>query len=200
MEGSNDDPLRLIRKMQTSYSAFLEANESMEAPIVDSSKHNWEPPPHGIVKVNFDGVVCSSGRGVGIGVVARHHLGTCVDWIATSVSTVHNPEQAEALAARSVAEMIQRNSWHRILLEGDCLTMINRLRAPVRDDSYVSPILVDTTNILQSTHSWEVRHIRRSGNRVAHLLAQEAKLQSNCNLILSEDVRAAIQVDSNSYE
>ncbi|KAK4428860.1 hypothetical protein Salat_1185900 [Sesamum alatum] len=136
MEASNDDPLRLIKKTQNSYSAFLEANERMETPIVYNNKYYWKPPPQ-----------------------------------ATFVSAIPSPELAEALAASRAAEMIQRNGWHNILLEGDYFTVITRLRPLVMDDSYVSPILVDTTNILQSIHSWEVRHIRRTDNRVAHLLA-----------------------------
>ncbi|KAK4438337.1 hypothetical protein Salat_0168000 [Sesamum alatum] len=96
---------------------------------------------------------------------------------------------------RGAIELAQRNNWPNVQFEGDCWNIIQKIREKKLDDSKVRPILEDALQLLAAVDNWDISHTKREGNCVAHLMAHEAKTNKDCNLLLSDDVLAAIQAD-----
>ncbi|KAL0434847.1 UNVERIFIED_CONTAM: hypothetical protein Sradi_0192600 [Sesamum radiatum] len=64
------------------------------------SPSNWQAPPSGCIKVNFDSATFRTGTELGIGVIARDASGSCVAWLSRRFSRMGSAEAAEILAAR----------------------------------------------------------------------------------------------------
>ncbi|KAK4410281.1 hypothetical protein Sango_0101100 [Sesamum angolense] len=90
----------------------------------------------GTIKINFDGPVLHKGCKVGIGRVARDSTGSVLAWFSRKYQRQVNGEIAEALAAREAVDLAIRHGWNRILIEGDCLNLINKLNRYEPDQSY----------------------------------------------------------------
>jgi ribonuclease HI len=82
----------------------------------------WNPPPHGWIKVNSDAGFCKDTGTAGCGVVARNEDGEVIltAWHCGS------PEQAEACldAVRLASEWIRQP----ICLESDCSVIVNAIK------------------------------------------------------------------------
>ncbi|KAL0340217.1 UNVERIFIED_CONTAM: hypothetical protein Sradi_4538500 [Sesamum radiatum] len=85
-----------------------------------------------------------------------------------------NAETAETMAAREAILLALRHGWSSIIIEGDCYTLIQKLRSLDRDLSVVGPIVMDIRELAACFHSCSFQHVKRSCNRVAHYLAPVA--------------------------
>ncbi|KAK4397218.1 hypothetical protein Sango_1558400 [Sesamum angolense] len=102
----------------------------------------WIPLEAGTIKINFDGAVLQKGCKVGIGGVARDSTGSVLAWFSRKYQRQVNGEIAEALAAKEAVDLAIRHGWNRILIEGDCLNLINKLNSSEPD--YHTQILWST--------------------------------------------------------
>jgi hypothetical protein len=50
----------------------------VEAPVPSIECLTWQPPPQGLIKVNWDAALNISAGWIGLGVVARDNLGWCL--------------------------------------------------------------------------------------------------------------------------
>lgn len=59
---------------------FAAAQSAFSGPRPPDLRVEWQPPPEGILKVNFDVSVRANGAGVGLGVVVRDWRGSVLTW------------------------------------------------------------------------------------------------------------------------
>ncbi|KAG8379865.1 hypothetical protein BUALT_Bualt07G0133800 [Buddleja alternifolia] len=93
-----------------------------------------------------------------------------------------------------------RRSWHSIIIEGDCIQVIQKLQRSVSDCSNINPIILDILSLVSSFLSCLYSHVRRSGNRVAHCYARLlSSFSVGCNVIpvsvatsISADIASSI--------
>ncbi|KAL0447178.1 UNVERIFIED_CONTAM: hypothetical protein Slati_1845700 [Sesamum latifolium] len=88
---------------------------------------------------------------MGLGVVARDERGSCLGWLSRRISVLASGEMAEAWAAREAVQLATHNAWPSVIIEGDCLVLISKLRVSDRD---LSPV--------------GFSFVKRIGNSVAH--------------------------------
>jgi hypothetical protein len=126
--------------------------EMIELHVLEpSSKHSrasicsprWSPPPEGTVLVNVDAALFSSSSWMGIGVVIRNHIGTCLIACSQIFDEVTAPELAEALAIRRALSLVQDEAFNKIILASDCLSVIQRIRASVMDRTGIGVVIQD---------------------------------------------------------
>ncbi|KAL0309339.1 UNVERIFIED_CONTAM: hypothetical protein Sradi_5876200 [Sesamum radiatum] len=140
-----------------------------DPPVLESP-----PPPQDCIKVNFDGATLRRGLELGTGVIARDTNGDFVAWFSRCFHIMGNAETAKAMAAREAIRLALRGGWSSIIIEGDCYTLIQKLRSSDRDLSVVGPIVMDIQELVACFHSCVFQHVKRSCNRAAHYLAQVA--------------------------
>nr|YP_009381025.1 hypothetical protein AEK19_MT0629 [Utricularia reniformis]ART30884.1 hypothetical protein AEK19_MT0629 [Utricularia reniformis] len=89
------------------------------------------------------------------------------------ISKSTSPEHAEARAAIHALKLGQRLGAQRLILEGDCLTVIQQLRSP---EPSIQPGQSsghsDIQELLSRFPESMVKHVRREANTLAHLLAK----------------------------
>ncbi|KAG8367040.1 hypothetical protein BUALT_Bualt16G0031100 [Buddleja alternifolia] len=140
-----------------SWGAKVPHRHGMKIQSARSSSATWNPPPNGVIKVNFDGAMLSNMCGVGAGVLIRDANGICVGWLSKFFLDLTHPEHAEAVAAQEAMELLAHGGWRDVILEGDCAQVISKLRNPYTDSSLIL-----------------LFYVKRTGNRVAHTLASSA--------------------------
>ncbi|KAK4438160.1 hypothetical protein Salat_0150200 [Sesamum alatum] len=120
----------------------------------------WERPPQGWIKVNFDAVVHQHLNGVGVGAISRDWEECCVCWNAVFFLDVKSATQAEALAARVAAELTNTLGSTDLILEGDCLEVINQLRKGNPEPTLIKPIVQDKLATLQGANKILFAHVK----------------------------------------
>ncbi|KAL0303741.1 UNVERIFIED_CONTAM: hypothetical protein Sradi_6242200 [Sesamum radiatum] len=172
MERRTLDPDQVISHARHYYSAFLSQMGDLMARPRTTTHDRWSPPPVNVVKINFDGALFVNEGESGIGVVAHDSAGSCLAWLSHGLPNCLSPELVEAKAAREALSMAQRLHWRRIILEGDCLPLLQKLKSLREDYSATGPITSDIFHILSVFNCVSFSFIKRSGNSVAHSLAR----------------------------
>ncbi|KAL0408340.1 UNVERIFIED_CONTAM: hypothetical protein Sradi_1768400 [Sesamum radiatum] len=161
-----------------SYLATYKAASFLRSPLTRSPRQmitKWNPPPPGTIKINFDGANFKQGRETGIGAVARDSRGFVVAWFSHRFVHQVEAEVCEALATRKAADLAVLNNWNNIILEDDCLSLINKLKSTIADCSNTGPLTFDIKATLRSCNSYSFSHVSRDSNVLAHKLAKCAE-------------------------
>ncbi|XP_074293878.1 uncharacterized protein LOC141621060 [Silene latifolia] len=130
----------------------------------------WTPPPREYVKVNVDAGV-KEGEGVGMGLVCRDEMGRVL-WGSSIVQVQSwDPQVAEAAAVLEGVKEALRFGHTRIILESDCLPVIDALKRKAVVRSIFSLVIEDILALCNSFISIIWSFVSRANNCVAHELA-----------------------------
>ncbi|KAL2892381.1 Phycocyanobilin:ferredoxin oxidoreductase [Bienertia sinuspersici] len=124
-----------------------------------SSLSRWQPPVEGHIKGGMYYRAWSESGEV-LAVAVQRQRGA---WKACL---------AEALAARWGVMVAKRLGYSKITLEGDALTVIQKIRVCMRSRTMEELIFEDIREIGSSMESFNCNHVKRSGNTVAHFAAR----------------------------
>lgn len=157
-------------------------------PLLDlrNSHKKWTPPPHWFIKVNVDASLLASSNFAGIGVVARDHLGRVIDWRRRRLEHVCCPEIAETLAVVAGIDLAQAKGWMNVILESDCLLVVNDLNSSTLSLSAAGQFIEDSKNRSCFFSSLSFQFVRRSANSLAHVLAQPVDSNSEGSSVLPD--------------
>ncbi|XP_062145914.1 uncharacterized protein LOC133853906 [Alnus glutinosa] len=81
----------------------------------------WQPPPPGVLKLNWDAALDSKKRKMGFGFLVRDSNGKVFDAVNCSMDSFGGPVVAESMAALRAAEFCRDRGLDNIILEGDSL-------------------------------------------------------------------------------
>ncbi|XP_074318781.1 uncharacterized protein LOC141655610 [Silene latifolia] len=130
----------------------------------------WKRPVGEVMKVNIDAAVIA-GVGVGLGAVCRDERGEVV-WCAVEQGMVEmDPAEAEAAAILYGLKEARRRNNSRVILEGDCSTVIHDLQKQRKGRSSIYLIYNDIYALCNFFDSISFNWVRRDFNKVAHELA-----------------------------
>ena len=158
----------------------------------------WSPPPVDCFKVNFDAAFCEDSGLAGIGVVCQDNYGQVIAALRQNLGQVQSVEMAEALAARRAVVFAGELSLFSVIVEGDCLAVIQALRRSGLCPLLFGHIVDETKRLGAILRSCEFQHVRREGNRLAHSLAKKAVLSADFEVWVEElpdDVDGVFQSD-----
>ncbi|XP_074265429.1 uncharacterized protein LOC141587860 [Silene latifolia] len=132
----------------------------------------WRRPGGGVPKVNVDAAVMDGvGVGVGLDAVCRNDRGEVV-WCGVEQGTlVMDPEEEEATAILYGLKEARRMNNHRVILEGDCLNVIQDLQQKRKRRNSIFLIYNDIYVLCNSFDNVTFNWSRRNSNKVAHELA-----------------------------
>ncbi|KAL0361676.1 UNVERIFIED_CONTAM: putative mitochondrial protein [Sesamum radiatum] len=174
MEGERVTPVHVATFAPQFLNSFLHQAAASSSPPNSSTPSSWKAPPLEHVKINFDGAVVGEKSEMGIGVIARDSQGQCVAWMTHRIRRAGFGELAETWAAWEAIQFALRRGWRRVVVEGDCLNLIRKLNAGQGDLSLTGPLVLDIQYFAAKFSSCQFSWIKRSGNSVAHFLAQSA--------------------------
>jgi hypothetical protein len=137
-----------------------------------SSVLKWSSSPAGMVFVNVDASIFSASRWMGVGVAIRDHNGVCLTACSEYQEEALSLEIAEALALRRAINLAKDEVFTKIIINSDCLSVVNRVYAVEDDRSLCGPVIHDIRKLMPSFTSCSVKHFVRGLNVAAHTLAK----------------------------
>ena len=147
----------------------------------------WQPPPVEAYKLNFDAAIFSDIGRTGCGAVIRNEKGEVMAAMTACGSAVQSSEEAELLACRRALEFAVDAGFYRLIIEGDNSTVTHAISSSAENNSLLGNVVDDIRHLIRGLHWAAVCCIRRSGNRVAHVLAQHARFSLDEDLYWLEE-------------
>ncbi|XP_074282762.1 uncharacterized protein LOC141607307 [Silene latifolia] len=136
----------------------------------ESARKGWVAPPEGYVKINVDAGV-QEGMGVNLGMVCRDGRGGVI-WGATLVlEQLWDSRIAEAVAVLEGVKEARRRGHANIVVESDCLQVVEALQKSRPGRSVFDLVLADIFSLRSSFNSIVWSFTSRLNNGVAHALA-----------------------------
>jgi ribonuclease HI len=157
------------------------------------ARNRWCPPSHLPFKANFDAALFSDSGMVGIGVVIRDGSGLIIAALCKRFPYVCSVADAEALAAREAIQFALDVGLSEVEVEGDSLIICAALKDSEPSFASYGNIVEDTLVLARGLQRAFISHVKREGNKAAHLLARHAiSLSCDC-LIWLEDTPAFLE-------
>ncbi|XP_074299309.1 uncharacterized protein LOC141630378 [Silene latifolia] len=121
--------------------------------VVRERVEGWRVPPDGSVKINVDAGV-KEGEGVSLGVVCRDANGRVLWGLSCAQEHCWEPQVAEAVAIlEGVREALARGH-SMVILESDCLQVIEALKRKAKGRSILSLVIADILDFSNSFILW----------------------------------------------
>ncbi|KAF5469163.1 hypothetical protein F2P56_013257 [Juglans regia] len=133
----------------------------------------WRTPP-GFCKLNIDAALCFYLKKAGVGVVLRDEKENVLMAVSKSEHELHEPELVELLALLRGLQFNLHLGISKVVLESDCLLMVEALATNEDLLSSQSNLLKEVRNLLSHFEQYQVQRVIRGGNQVAHFLAKHA--------------------------
>ncbi|CAA7060894.1 unnamed protein product [Microthlaspi erraticum] len=168
---------------------WLEANP--EKHNTERQRHattQWEPPPEGILKCNFDSSFSLDSDSMAVGWIVRNHTGMFMEAGWTKLPQVDSPLQAEACGFLYVVQRIWCKGWRNVWFEGDNLELTNIINQQ-KKSMELGNILCDINFWIQKLPLCSLGHINREINQAADVLAKAyLRSQNSCMFLSSPPV------------
>lgn len=133
------------------------------------------------IKINVDAALFHGEQKYGYGAVARDHNGMFLEAKVSGFAGSVNAEMAEALGFKEALSWIKMKQWQRVVLETDCINVIQAVRSPTVLASTIGLIIEDCKKLVHDIANAEYYFVKRSANRVAHWLARQSCFMSDCS-------------------
>ena len=128
----------------------------------------------GMYKINVDGATSEDSRPSSIGVIIRDNRSVTIAAMCMSLPGQYTSLGIETIAIEKGVLLAKEIGLQEILLETDALTVAQSLAAGDKGgclDHFIQGI----SENLRSFTVWQINHLKRDCNKVAHELAQFAK-------------------------
>jgi len=134
----------------------------------------WKKPPAGVYKINADGAIADDGRRLSIGMVIRDFRGEVVAALCRVLPGNFSVGETEALAVKARILLAKEMDLHQIIVESNSLSVVQSISfKDFRGE--IDYIFHGILSFLEGFSSWQVRHLKRDYNRIAHELARFAR-------------------------
>ena len=132
------------------------------------------PPQDTFYKENFDAAIFENSGFVGLGVVIRDCHGHVIAALSQKIRKPNLVEAAEALVACQAIVFMKELCIFKVVVEGDCLRVVQALTAKERCNTLYGNIIEDARNQSLSLQFCQFQHVRWDGNKLAHAQARRA--------------------------
>ncbi|XP_062085344.1 uncharacterized protein LOC133791431 [Humulus lupulus] len=185
---------------------WTKAQDKFEVPTAtfltkEDGAESWRKPAAGIVKINVDAALFSDSSTYSFACVARNDQGHTLEAITCCRNGVVSPELVEAMGMREALSWIKKKSWDKVIIETDCLTVVQALRSAISMDSYFGSLIKECKGLWNDDKNIRIFFVKRSVNSVAHALARASCHVADCTIrggdfspaILDEEVQVATE-------
>ncbi|XP_031099742.1 uncharacterized protein LOC116003943 [Ipomoea triloba] len=130
---------------------------------------SWTPSPPHRLKCNVDAAVFEDSAGFGL--VVKDHARVFVSAYNARLGCGRDLYLVEAMVVREALSWLMSNGYTDFILEPDSLNFCSSFNSCLLDLSYVGLLVEQCHCIANDIGNVFVHHVRRSVNRVAHVLA-----------------------------
>ena len=125
--------LEVGRRARNLVEEFLEVQKKASKLNINHPPVKWTPAPEPIYKANFDAALFEHLGLAGLGVVFRDSGGNIIAALSQKIKLSQTVELAEALAARRAVTFAAELSIFKVMVEGDCMRVVQDLNGHGRD-------------------------------------------------------------------
>ncbi|KAH1047688.1 hypothetical protein J1N35_038472 [Gossypium stocksii] len=133
----------------------------------------WEPPNNDTIKINFDAFFNQISRRSVSGIIARNKEGLIMAACTYPWENIPDPMMADASAYLQAIIMVEYMGFQDICIEGDALTIMNKLNSKEEDKSCICNLIKEIKRRGNNFRKLSFRHVPREANMVAHVMAKE---------------------------
>ncbi|XP_021747924.1 uncharacterized protein LOC110713788 [Chenopodium quinoa] len=144
--------------------------EDQSIMVEGSTRHKWKPPQENWVKLNVDGGA-AEGRGASVEAVVRDCYGEAKVAVAWRMEERWPHDIAEAMLVLLGLKATTEFGHRRVVVESDCLGLINAISSRERGTSSLHIILDDIYHVTRFFIDASWNFVHRDGNKVAYELA-----------------------------
>lgn len=167
---------RVIRLMEE-WKSIHEGNHNHPGPV---QIEKWRRPEEGWVKANADGALAKQLRTGGGGAVLRDNNGKFIAGSCHFFPSTHDADVAELKACRRALVLAKEVQVQKVILETDSQVSVRKIMNTQKDLSANGQLVEEIKDLLHSFREFRVAWVRRSANKVAHILAREGCIKSLC--------------------
>jgi ribonuclease HI len=142
-----------------------------------SNESNWKPPPTGTLKTNVDAHCLGDGRW-GLGWLVRNEEGQCLRGQSRIVCE-REVVEAEVMGLEAAIQSLSTVPNQNNIIKTDAKMVVDAIQQDSHRRSYRGKRAKKIGKLLKQHSHVSVRWVRRTGNRVAHLLANWAAIEPN---------------------
>lgn len=121
---------------------------------------------------HIDATLFQENDAFGVAGIARDHLGMPIEAFTCCRKGCVAPEIAKAISMKEVLSWLERKRWEKVIIESDCLTVLQALRNNVTMPSYFGALIDECRSLWNNNEDVQITFIKRSANIVAHKLAR----------------------------
>ncbi|XP_075667056.1 uncharacterized protein LOC142636661 [Castanea sativa] len=170
------DPASLNRQAAEYLKDYKHAQDQPDAkPIMQTSREAWKPPPESAFKLSFDAVVFSEVNRSSVGAIIHHYKGEVMAAMSARGPAVFSSEEGELLAGRKAIEFSIGAGFYKLVIEGDNVNVIKSISSPTANLSLLGNVVDNIKHLIRALQWVSISHTRQSGNKVAHVLAHNAR-------------------------
>ncbi|XP_042974702.1 uncharacterized protein LOC122306338 [Carya illinoinensis] len=177
-EGKFESPRKVLTAAMTCLKNFqcarAELNQMMGPNVQKRKDTRWKPPDEGASKVNFDAAIDMNNYKLGLGIVARNHVGEVLFTLSSSKLFSGNFDTAEAAALWRAMELVLELDVKNVVFEGDADRVIKGVTDVRGNYDWMEQQYANIRGRFLLRPDWSVSFIHREGNCVAHALAKRA--------------------------
>nr|GMD22618.1 uncharacterized protein LOC109164833 [Ipomoea batatas] len=166
-------PTTTVYKVKSHFSEWTSVNEK-EVANTPTQQHfitKWEKPNSGWVKINVDGAADTQRRRMGIGWLIRDDKGAFLKVRSALLLGIYTPSKAEAMGLREILSWLKNQNLTHFHIEFGSLQVVKGLSSKPFDSSF-DLLLLNVKDLLSIFPNAYILFVKRSGDRVAHLLAK----------------------------
>lgn len=170
------------------------------AGILGTSALIWTAPLAPCIRVNFGAGFYRDLNASSSGAVIRNHMGMLMGSACFWREHIPSIVAAEALASLLAIQFACDLRFRQVEVEGDCAVVISKLNKTGLDHSEICAYISDAKTLAVSFEKIKFQHIKRGGNRVAHLLGREGYLPKRYVFWVEDgpdSIQAAVLTDEN---
>ncbi|XP_019196024.1 PREDICTED: uncharacterized protein LOC109189854 [Ipomoea nil] len=159
---------------------------------------HWSKPPTGWLKMNIDAALGPNNSKMGFGFVLRDSIAEFKAAVQLPYHSLCRPDEAEAMAVREALKWLKAQNMDFVQLESDCIKVVNSMQGS-STTTYFDLIMQDIRDIAREFCNLSFLFVKRSANRVTHLLARETLSKSDrvdCFSVSFPFVVHALELDS----
>ena len=183
--GSRKSASLIVRWTLDYLEEFQVANHTVQIKSAES-ECGWSLPHAPGFKVNVDAAIFENLCSVGIGVVIRDQLGSVRAAMSKKLRAMLGPLETEAKAMEEGLRFAWDRGFRAAMFEGDSLLVHQVLTSSAIPPASISNIISGVLSQASQFDECVFSFTRRTGNKVAHALAQHARHLSDSSIWLEE--------------
>ncbi|KAM6559477.1 hypothetical protein CsatA_028716 [Cannabis sativa] len=152
-------------------------NTSLSSLFLDNrgdGAERWTTPEANKIKINVDAALFPRDNSYGFGIVARDSLGKLVEAKSCYFRGTYDAEVVEAMGVKEALSWIKSKNWFDVEIETDSMLTVHGIRSNQSLNSIFGLIIHDCQVLFSSLNNVKLCFIRRSANRVVHVVARHS--------------------------